>query len=69
MYYVCQMIAVRSVSSVVCGVHYLLSAWISLVHIDKVLAWLRFTKVYVLKATFNKTVLQISDVNFLRTIS
>ena len=67
------MIAVRSVSSVqfvaVCGVHYLLSAWISLVHIDKVLAWLRFTKVYVLKATFNKTVLQISDVNFLRTIS
>ena len=43
--------------------------WISSVHIDKVLALLRFRKVYVLKARFSKTVLQITEINFLPTIS
>ena len=42
------------------AVHSSLSAWISSVHIDKVLAWLRFRKVYVLKASFSKTFLQIT---------
>ena len=50
-------------------VHSTLSASISLVHIDKVLALLRFRKVYVLKASFSKTFLQITDINFLPIIS
>ena len=37
---------------------------VSLVHVAKVLASLRFTKVYVLKASFSKTFLQITDINF-----
>ena len=43
--------------------------WISSVHTDKVLALLRFRKVYVLKVRFSKTVLQITEINFLPTIS
>ena len=51
-------------------VHSSLSAWISPVHIDKVLTWLRFRKVYVLKVSFSKTFLvKISDINFLPIIS
>ena len=50
-------------------VHSTLSASISLVHIDKVLALLHFRKVYVLKASFSKTFLQITDINFLPIIS
>ena len=44
-------------------------AFISLVHIDTVLAWLRFRKVYVLKASLRKHFLQVTDINFLSTIS
>ena len=40
----------------------------SSVHIDKVLAWLVFRKIYVLKASFSKNLLQITDINFLPTI-
>ena len=54
---------------VVCVVHSSLLAWISSVHIDKVLAWLRSRKVYVLNASFSKTFLQITDLNFVPTIS
>ena len=43
----------------VCIVHSSLLAWISLVHIDKVLVRLRFRKVYVLNGSFSKTFLQI----------
>ena len=41
----------------VCVVHSSLWGWISSVHIDKVLAWLRFRKVHVLKGStsFSKT--------------
>ena len=46
----------------VCVAHSTLSASISSVRIDKVLASLRFRKVYVLKASFSKTFLQITDV-------
>ena len=53
----------------VCVVHSLLSAWISLVHIDKVLAWMCFSNLYVLKASFSKTFLQVADLNFIPTIS
>ena len=55
----------------VCGVHSSLSAWISSVHMDKEygLAWLRFRKVYVLKESFSKSFLQITDINFLPTIN
>ena len=35
----------------VCVVHSSVLAWISSVHIDKVLAWLSFRKIYVLKAS------------------
>ena len=38
-----------------------LLALISSVHIDEGLAWLRFRKVYVLKASVSKNVLQITD--------
>ena len=44
-------------------------ALISSVHMDKVLVWPRFKKVYVLKASFSKNFLQITDINFLSTIS
>ena len=53
----------------VCVVHSSDLAWISLVHLDKVLAWLSFTKIYVLKASFSKNLLQITDINVLPTIS
>ena len=39
------------------------------VDIDKVLAWLSFRKIYVLKASFSKNLLQITEINFLPTIS
>ena len=42
---------------------------ISSVHIDKVLASLRFRKVYVLKVSFSKNFLQITDINFPPIIS
>ena len=44
----------------VCVVHSSVFDWISSVHncIDKVLAWLSFRKIYVLKASFSKNVLQ-----------
>ena len=45
----------------VCVVHSPLLAWISSVHIEKVLTWLCFKKVYVLKASFGKTFLQITE--------
>ena len=48
----------------VCIVHSSLLAWISSFHIDKVLAWLSFhgfSNIYVLKATFSKNFLQITD--------
>ena len=45
----------------VCVVHSSLLAWISSVHIEKVLAWLCFKTVYVLKASFGKTFLQIAE--------
>ena len=38
----------------VCAVHSSDLAWISLVHLDKVLAWLSFRKICVLKASFSK---------------
>ena len=38
----------------VCVVHSSVLAWISFVHIVKVLAWLRSRKIYVLKASFSK---------------
>ena len=41
----------------------------SSVHIDKVLAWLRFRKVYALGAGFIKTYLRITNIHFLPTIS
>ena len=44
-------------------------AQISSIHIDKVLAWLSFRKIYVLKASFIKNLLQITDINFLPTTS
>ena len=53
----------------VCEVHFSVLAWISLVHLDKVLAWLSFRKSYVLKASFNKNMLQITDINVLPTKS
>ena len=53
----------------VCGVHSSLSAWISSVHMDKELAWLRFRKVYVLTESFSKTFLQITDINFRPSIT
>ena len=43
----------------VCVVHSSVLAWISSVHIDKVIAWLRFRKICVLKASFSKNLLQI----------
>ena len=43
----------------VCIVQSSLLAWISLVHIDKVLVRLRFREVYVLNGSFSKTFLQI----------
>ena len=43
--------------------------WSSSVHIDIVFAWLSFRKIYVLKASFSKTFLQITDINCLPTIS
>ena len=46
-----------------------LLASISSVLINKVLAWLRLRKVYVLKASFSKSLLQIADLNFLSTIT
>ena len=39
------------------------------VHMDKVLVWPCFRKVYVLKASFSKNCLQITGINFLSTIS
>ena len=39
------------------------------VHMDKVLVWPRFRKVYVLKASFSKNFLQVTDINFPSTIS
>ena len=39
------------------------------VDIDEVLAWLSFRKIYVLKASFSKNMLQITEINFLPTIS
>ena len=65
-YYVCQMIAVRKCHSILL---FALLALISSVHIDKVLAWLRFRKVHFLKASFSKTFLQITDINLLPTTS
>ena len=62
-YYVCQMIAVKECHSK------LLLARISSFHKDKVLAWLSISKIYVLKASFSKNVLQITGINFLPTIS
>ena len=53
----------------VCVVHSSLLAWISSVHIDKVLAWLSFRKIYVLMTSFSKNFVQITDINFLPTIS
>ena len=53
----------------VCVVHSSFLAWISSVHIEKVLSWLGFRKNYVLKASFSKNLLQITDVNFLSTTS
>ena len=50
-------------------VHSSLLAWISLVHKDKVFAWLSFRKIYVLKASFSKNFKQITDINFLLTKS
>ena len=48
----------------VCVVHYSELALISAVRTDKVLAWLSFRKIYVLKASFSKNLLQITDKNF-----
>ena len=42
---------------------------IFLVHIDKVLAWLSFRKICILKASFSRNLLQITDINFLPTVS
>ena len=53
----------------VCVVQSSLLAWISSVYIDKALAWMSFRKIYVLKANFIKNFLQITDINFLPTIS
>ena len=53
----------------VCVVHSSDLARISLVYLDKVLAWLSFTKINVLKASFSKNLLQITDINVLPTIS
>ena len=52
-----------------CVVHSSVLAWISSFHIDRVLAWLSLRKIYVLKASFSKNLLQITDINFLPTIS
>ena len=43
----------------VCVVHSSLLAWIFSVHIDEVLVWLRFRKVYAHKASFSKTFLTL----------
>ena len=53
----------------VCVVHSSGLAWISLVHLDKVLAWLSFREIYVLKASFSKNIMQITDINILSTIN
>ena len=53
----------------VCVIHSSDLGWISLVHLDKGLAWLSFRKIYVLKASFNKNILQITDINVLPTIN
>ena len=66
-YYLCQMIAVEnSVSQhiAVCVVHSSVLASISSVHIDKILAWMSFRKIYVLQASFSKNFLKITDVKF-----
>ena len=52
-----------------CLVHSSVLAWISSVHIDRILAWLSLRKIYVIKASFSKNLLQITDINFLPTIS
>ena len=58
----CQMIVVKKFHSILCLRPLLLTvAWISLFHIDNVLAWLSFSKIYVLKASFIKNFLQISE--------
>ena len=66
----CQMIAVKKCQIILLlrGVHSSVLAWISTVHTNKELAWLSFRKIYVLKASFSKNVLQITDMNFLPTI-
>ena len=50
-------------------VHSSVLAWISSVHIDKILAWLSFRKMYVLKASFSKNLLQYTDKNVLPILS
>ena len=49
----------------VCVVHSSLLAWISSLHIDKVLAWMSSKNIHVL----GKNLLQIMDINCLPTIS
>ena len=49
----------------VCVVHSSVLAWISSVHIDKVIAWLRFRKICVLKASFSKNLLQIQGCSWI----
>ena len=60
----CQMIAVKKCQSILLlrVVHSSVLAWISSVHLS-------FKKIYVLKASFSKNLLQITDINFLPTIS
>ena len=62
----CQMIVVRRFHSIllICAVQYSLLALISSVHVDKVLAWLSFRKIYVLKTSFSKNLPQINDKNY-----
>ena len=62
----CQMIVVRRFHSILLirAVQYSLLALISSVHVDKVLAWLSFRKIYVLKTSFSKNLPQINDKNY-----
>ena len=53
----------------VCVVHSSVLTWISSVHIGKVGAWLWLRKIYVLKESFSKNLLQITVINFLPTIT
>ena len=63
-YYVCQVTAVKKCYGILPFAWFTLHSWLGIV-----LVWRRFKKVNVLKASFSKTFLQVTDINVLPTIS